>query len=68
MNDMYDGKEGKIASIIVYIKEILPFSDYLPTFTLVWFYTFFLSSRKNTEIIMVKMNIPEKSPELYIQI
>lgn len=65
---MYDGKEGKIASIIVYIKEILPFSDYLPTFTLVWFYTFFLSSRKNTEIIMVKMNIPEKSPELYIQI
>jgi hypothetical protein len=40
MNDMYEGKKGKIASIIVFIEEILPGLDFIPTFTLMWFYTF----------------------------
>ncbi|MBV1924095.1 MAG: hypothetical protein KUG68_08715, partial [Flavobacteriaceae bacterium] len=34
MSEMYKGKEGKLASIIVFIEEILPFSDFIPTFTL----------------------------------
>ena len=40
MAEMYEGKEGKIASVIVFIEEILPFSDFIPTFTLMWLYTF----------------------------
>jgi hypothetical protein len=40
MSEMYDGKEGKIASIIVFIEEILPITDFVPTFTLMWLYTF----------------------------
>jgi hypothetical protein len=40
MSEMYPGKKGKIASVLVFIEEILPFTDIIPTFTLMWFYTF----------------------------
>ena len=40
MAEMYPGKKGKIASVLVFIEELLPFTDVIPTFTLMWFYTF----------------------------
>lgn len=40
MSEMYQGKNGKIASAIVFIEEILPMTDFIPTFTLMWLYTF----------------------------
>jgi hypothetical protein len=40
MRDMYDGEAGKIASIVVFVEEILPITDFIPTFTLMWIYTF----------------------------
>ncbi len=40
MGEMYQGKEGKIASVIVFIEEIIPMTDFIPTFTLMWLYTF----------------------------
>ncbi len=40
MNKMYEGRQGKIASIIVFLEEILPGLDIIPTFTLMWLYTF----------------------------
>jgi hypothetical protein len=40
MSEMYKGKEGRIASFIVFIEEILPMTDFIPTFTLMWLYTF----------------------------
>ncbi|TVZ28530.1 hypothetical protein JM83_3662 [Gillisia sp. Hel_I_86] len=40
MSEMYPGKKGKIASILVFIEEILPFTDIIPSFTLMWLYTF----------------------------
>ena len=39
MSQLYDGKKGKIAGIIVFIEEALPFSDVIPTFTIMWIYT-----------------------------
>ena len=50
MNKMYDGQEGKIASLIVFIEEILPISDFIPTFTLMWLYTFVLAPSKEPEL------------------
>ncbi len=46
MSEMYEGKEGKIASIIVFIEEILPITDVIPTFTLMWLYTFVWKDQK----------------------
>ena len=39
MSRMYPGTKGKLASAIVFLEEILPFSDVIPTFTLMWVYT-----------------------------
>lgn len=40
MKTMFPGKQGKVASVIVFLEEILPFTDFIPTFTLMWLYTF----------------------------
>lgn len=40
MSAMYPGKKGKLASVLVFLEEILPFSDVIPTFTLMWLYTY----------------------------
>ncbi len=45
MGEMYKGNTGKIASWIVFIEEILPFTDFVPTFTLMWIYTFVFAPR-----------------------
>ncbi|PZD78203.1 hypothetical protein [Mesonia sp. K7] len=47
MSEMYPDRKGKIASVIVFVEEILPFTDFVPTFTIMWFYTFVFS--KNVE-------------------
>lgn len=39
MTKMYKGKKGKIGGLISFIEEILPFSDIIPTFTILWIYT-----------------------------
>lgn len=46
MNKMYPGKKGKLASVLVFIEEILPFTDIIPSFTLMWIYTYVLSAKK----------------------
>ncbi len=57
MNEMYDGRKGKIASIIVFIEEILPITDYIPTFTLMWLYTFVLAPKKETEVKTIEVEV-----------
>ncbi|MBW2937990.1 hypothetical protein KXJ69_07725 [Aureisphaera sp. CAU 1614] len=58
MSDMYEGTTGKIAAAVVFIEEILPF-DFIPTFTLMWLYTYVFSSEKKQptpQAIEVKVN------------
>jgi hypothetical protein len=56
MKDMYPGKKGKIASVIVFLEEILPGTDIIPTFTLMWFYTFVWNREtKNNMVIEAKV-------------
>lgn len=49
MSEMYKGGSGKIASVIVFLEEILPMTDIIPTFTLMWVYTFVWKKEKSTE-------------------
>jgi hypothetical protein len=58
MNDMYSGASGTIASIAVFIEELLPGSDFIPTFTLMWLYTFVWKKEKQPQpqTIEVKVN------------
>ena len=51
MTKMYKGKEGKIAGIISLIEEAIPFSDVIPTFTIMWFYSYIIKKEKVDSII-----------------
>ena len=42
MTRMYAGAKGKIAGLISFIEEIIPFTDFVPTFTILWIYTNFI--------------------------
>ncbi len=37
---MYKGKQGRVAGVIAFTEEALPFVDVLPTFTLMWIYSY----------------------------
>ena len=43
MTKLYKGKAGKVAGIITLVEEALPGFDVIPTFTMMWFYTYVLN-------------------------
>ena len=45
---MYKGQSGKIAGIFGFLEEIIPFSDFIPTFTFMWIYTYYLKGKSET--------------------
>ncbi|ALJ04321.1 hypothetical protein APS56_03825 [Pseudalgibacter alginicilyticus] len=45
MTKLYKGKAGKIAGIIAFVEEVLPGFDVIPTFTLMWVYTYLLKKK-----------------------
>ncbi|WP_339754934.1 hypothetical protein [uncultured Winogradskyella sp.] len=47
MTKLYKGREGKIAAVISFVEEALPFLDVIPTFTLMWLYTYVFNSKKS---------------------
>ncbi|MDA7550038.1 hypothetical protein N8719_03420 [Flavobacteriaceae bacterium] len=50
INKMYRGTQGKIAAVIVFLEEILPGLDIIPTFTLMWLYTFILKKNASDDL------------------
>ncbi|UAM98966.1 hypothetical protein K8354_03860 [Polaribacter litorisediminis] len=59
MTKMYKGTSGKIAGIVSFLEEILPL-DIIPTFTIMWIYTYLIQKedaskkeRKETAVIDV---------------
>ncbi len=57
MSEMYPGKKGKIASVLVFIEEILPFTDIIPSFTLMWLYTFVWKKEPMESEIIIEAEI-----------
>ncbi len=41
MLKLYKGIPSKIASALVFVEEIAPWTDFIPTFTIMWIYTNF---------------------------
>jgi len=46
MTRMYKGREGKVAAVVSFVEEALPFFDVIPTFSLMWLYTYILNPAK----------------------
>lgn len=51
---MYKGTIGKIGGIFEFIEEALPFSDFIPTFTLTWIYTYVLQKQETSTTTILK--------------
>lgn len=56
MSEMYKGTEGKIASVLVFVEEVLPLTDVVPTFTLMWLYTFVWKKQPTPQTIEIRAN------------
>lgn len=54
MAKMYSGNRGKVAGTISFIEEIIPGLDIIPTFTIMWLYTYVFSKEK--KVIPVEIN------------
>lgn len=44
---MYKGTVGTIGGITVFVEELLPGIDFIPTFTLTWIYTYLIKKEEN---------------------
>jgi len=44
MTKMYKGRVGRIGGIISFAEEFLPFTDWIPSFTLVWMYIYVIKN------------------------
>ena len=56
MHKMYKGTEGKIATVVVFLEEILPFTDIIPSFTLMWLYTYVWKKQPRPQAIRIRSN------------
>jgi len=57
MTKMYKGNTGKIAAAVTFIEEAMPGMDVIPTFTLMWLFTYvFKGKSKGETIIDVEAN------------
>tara|TARA_R110000796_G_scaffold88850_6_gene192093 strand:- start:164555 stop:164857 length:303 start_codon:yes stop_codon:yes gene_type:complete len=54
MTKLYKGKIGQAAGLVTFVEELIPGSDFIPTFTLMWFYTYVFKSSKSAKAIEVK--------------
>lgn len=53
MTRMYKGKIGQAAGVVTFIEEIIPGLDVIPTFTIMWFYTYVFKGSKKGKTIEV---------------
>ena len=50
MTKLYKGKAGRIGATFAFIEEILPGFDIIPSFTIMWMYTYVFSTQKKVVI------------------
>lgn len=58
MSDMYSGTSGKVAAVVVFFEELIPGLDFIPTFTLMWLYTFVVNPIKE-KVTPIEITIDE---------
>ena len=55
MAKMYKGTEGKVAGVITFIEEAIPGLDIIPTFTIMWVYTYvFKGAEEDEQVIEIE--------------
>lgn len=54
MTRMYKGKIGQAAAVVTFIEEMVPGLDVIPSFTIMWFYTYILKATKADRVVTSK--------------
>lgn len=54
MTRLYKGKEGKVAAIVTFVEEAFPVLDVVPTFTVMWLYTYVFNKKEEGKVIDVE--------------
>lgn len=50
MAKMYKGRVGKVAGVLTFLEEIIPFTDIIPSFTITWIYTYWIQGNTDKKI------------------
>lgn len=53
MMRMYKGNPGKVAGVVAFLEELLPGLDIIPSFTLMWLYTFIIKKGKDESFVSI---------------
>ena len=53
MTKLYPGRAGKVAAVGSFIEEALPMVDFIPSFTLMWLYTFVFTRSRPRGVVDV---------------
>jgi hypothetical protein len=51
MTRLYKGRIGQAAGMVTFVEELIPGSDFIPTFTIMWLYTYVFKKQKEEIII-----------------
>ncbi len=51
MTRMYKGNLGKAAGVVTFLEELLPGMDFLPSFTLMWLYTYVIKRGRQEAVL-----------------
>ena len=54
MTRMYKGKIGQAAALVTFIEELAPGLDIIPSFTIMWFYTYVIKASKAEGVVTSK--------------
>lgn len=54
MTRLYKGKIGQAAGLVTFVEEIIPGLDIIPTFTIMWLYTYVFKGSKKGKVIDIK--------------
>jgi hypothetical protein len=54
MTRLYKGKIGQVAGMINFVEELIPGLDIIPTFTIMWFYTYVFKKSDNKKVNQIK--------------
>lgn len=57
MTKLYKGTKGKVAGIISFVEEIIPFSDVIPTFTIMWLYSYVFTKGETEDVGKITIEV-----------
>ncbi|UOK41340.1 MULTISPECIES: hypothetical protein [Flavobacterium] len=46
LSRMYKGTVGRVGGVLEFVEELIPGTDFIPTFTLTWIYTYLIKKEE----------------------